>query len=376
MGLLSGVDDFTGWSLLQKNGAAIEKSYAAGTSSAGDLAYLKANLPRLRSPDALLKDYRALSIVTTAYGLGSQVGQTAILRKLMTQDPNAPGSLAQQLADNRYLHFAQAMSTFQPAALFTPAAIANITSAYALQAPAGSATAAQVAFFQTIAPALKTPGELLSNPSAVGFVTTAFGMPEAAGQTQLLTNLLTQDPADPGSVAQRSGDKRYQALAAALSTFKPLPSSTADGMAAIAAGYRQNAFEEALGKDNQALQEASYFTRNAQGAVKLSQLMADPALLDVVRVAVGLPKEFGNLDYDHQVAILTARVDMKQFATAEGVAGFVQKYLAMDQLNGAPGGGGGDPLTSLFATQKRNSDGTGADITASLITPGSLNLIV
>ncbi len=391
MGILSGLDDFTGWALLQKNSAAIAKSYTAGTSSAADISYLKSVLPTLRTPQQLLNNYRALSIVTTAYGLGAEVGQTAILGKLMTQDPHASTSLAQQLADNRYLSFAQAMSTHQPAALFSSSSIANITAAFALQAPGGTATAAEVAFFEAVAPTLTTPAQLLASPQAVSFITTAFGVGNLASQPSVLNNLLTQDPTASTSVAQQSGNSSYLALANALYTFKALPSSTPAGINAIVAGYQQNSFEAAVGKDNPALQEASYFSRVAVGATNLTQLMADPALLNVVRVAEGLPVAFGNLSYDQQVAILQPRVDMKQFATPAGVANFVTKYLAMDQLNGTTnstttGAAGGtansssNPLLTLFNSSS-NSGGNGSgsgttDITSSLITPGSLNLVL
>ena len=378
MGLLSGLDDFTGWTLLQKNSTAIEQSYAATTPSASDIAYLKSVLPTLKTPTALLGNYRALTIVATEFGLSSEVGQTAILDKLMTQNPNSSSSLAQQLSDNRYLMFAQSMSTYHAPALFTSTSISSIAAAYTAAAPADVASSAQAALFRIIAPTLTTPAALLANPTALAVVTTAFGVGNLATQSSVLTNLLTQDPTASNSVAQQAGNSGYFALAKALSTFKPLYSSTSAGITAITAGYQENAFQTAVGTDNPALQEAMYFQKTAGGATSLSQLMADPALLDVVRVAEGLPTAFGNLDYTQQVAILTPRVDMKQFATAAGVSAFVTKYLAMDQLNGTSSGSGStDPLMSLFGNgSSSNSNSGSTDITSSLITPGSLNLIL
>jgi len=507
MGLLSGVDDFTGWALLQNNSAALQTGYAATTPTASDVAYLKSVLPTLKTPAALLGNYRALSIVTSAFGLGSEVDQTAILSKLMTQDPSSSSSLAQQLSDSRYLQFAQAMSTYQPNAVFTSASIASLTAAYALSAPGGAATSAQVQTFQTIAPNLQTAADVAANSTAATFIATAYGVPALANQPGVLTNLLTQDPTDPNSVAQQSGNagylalatalstfsstqaaakagvapppalssaaiasvsaayttaadnqappggglsiaaqteffklvapglttpaavaanptaaayiataygvpalatqpsvltnlltqdptastsvaqqsgnKGYLALATALSTFKPLYSSTAAGITAITAGYQQNQFQTAVGADNPALQEAMYFKQTAGGATTITQLMADPALLDVVRVAEGLPTAFGNLDFSQQVSILTSRVDMKQFATPAGVSAYIDKYLAMDQVNGTSSGtGSSDPLLTLFgngssaSSSSGSSSGASTDMTSSLITPKSLNMIL
>jgi hypothetical protein len=269
MGILSGIDNITGWALLQKNGPAIETAYAATSSSATDIAYFKSVAPTLTTPDALLGNYRALSFVTTAYGLGSQVDQTAILKKLMTQDPTATTSLAQQLSDNNYRTFANA-----------------------------------------------------------------------------------------------------------LSNWSPPPFSTQTGIDAAVAGYQQHSFDTSIGTDSVPLQEAEYFSQNAQGLTSIYQLMSDPALLDVVTTALGIPAAFGNLDFDQQVAILTPRVDMTQFATADGVNKFINKYLAMDELNQVTSGNAASsPLLALFG----NNNGTvqqGITLTAQSFGSGStLNLL-
>lgn len=266
MGLLSGIDNFTGWGLLQKNTAAIEKAYAADGSDNSDVAYFKSVASKLTTPDALLKDYRALTFVATAYGLGSQVDQTAILRKLMTQDPTSPSSLAQQLSDDNYRKFASA-----------------------------------------------------------------------------------------------------------LSVWAPPPFSSQSTINAAIAGFKQHSFETSIGTDSAALQEATYFSRNAQGLTKLAQLMADKPLLDVVRTALGIPEAFKGLNYDQQVAILKPRVDMSQFATAAGVTKFVDKYLAMDQLNQITSGSSGNPILSLFGNDS-GGDNQGLTLSAQSLAPRALNL--
>jgi hypothetical protein len=252
MGLLSGIDNLTGWALLQKNSAVIEKAYASDSSSASDIAYFRSVAPSLTTPDALLKNYRALTFVATAYGLGSQVDQTAILKKLMTQDPTSTSSLAQQLSDNNYRIFATAMSSWAPP-----------------------------------------------------------------------------------------------------------PFSSKATIDAAVAGFQQHSFQTSIGTDSVPLQEASYFTTSARGMTKLTQLMSDPALLNVVTTALGIPAAFGALDYTQQVAILKPRVDMAQFATTAGVAKFVNQYLAMDQLNQITAGTSGDPILTLFGNNGGSADGSG-----------------
>jgi hypothetical protein len=266
MGALSSFDDIAGWSILQKNSAALETSYAATTTQVSDIAYFQSIASTLTSPEALLNNYRALQFVTTAYGLQAQSGQTAILNKLMTQDPTSKSSLAQQLADSHYLKFAQA-----------------------------------------------------------------------------------------------------------LSTWAPPPFSSQDTIDSVIAAYKENSFETSVGQDNSALQEAQYFSQNAQGKTTLAEVMADPALLDVVRVSLGIPESFGSLDYSQQVQILSSRVDLKQFSSASGVQSMITKYLAMDEINKVNSGDTVDPMVSLFQpTSITNADGSvstkpGLALTASII---------
>lgn len=265
MGILSGIDNFTGWAALRKNAAAIEKAYAADGSAATDIKYFKSVASKITSPEALLKDYRALKFVATAYGLASQVDQTAILRKLMTQDPKDPSSLAQRLSDNSYRNFANAMSMWAPA---------------------------------------------------------------------------------------------------------PFASKTT--IESVVASFKQRSFEASIGRDSIPLQEAAYFKRNAPGMTTLSQIMSDKPMLEVVRTALGVPESFKGLSYERQVAILKPRVDMAQFATAAGVDKFIDKFLAMDQVKRInEASAKSSPVLSLF---NRDDGGQGGGLGAQMFTSRRLDL--
>jgi hypothetical protein len=282
MGVLSGIDDITGWALLQKNSGAISKSYAAGTSTASDIAYFQSVAPTLTTPEKLLSNYRALTFVTTAFGMSGQQNETALLKQLMTQNPSSSSSLAQQLGTTNILQFANAMSNWSPP-----------------------------------------------------------------------------------------------------------PFSSTSGIDKAVAGFQLNSYDAEVGQDNPVLQNALYFSQNAQGATTLTQLMANPTLLSVVTGALGIPTAFGNLSFSQQVSMLTPLVDMKQFATAAGVASFVNKYIDMSEVNQASttsstttsGSSGGSPLTALFSSAVANGNGgnavsQGLTITASMFGTGStLNLL-
>lgn len=84
-------------------------SYVAGDKSlqATAASFVK-TAPTLTSATAILKSYSTLQVLTGAYDMSAQIGQTAILRDLMTQNPDSTTSLVQETGDTDYLHFARA----------------------------------------------------------------------------------------------------------------------------------------------------------------------------------------------------------------------------------------------------------------------------
>ncbi len=79
-----------------------------------NIAYFKKVVPGLTTPDALLKNYRALSVVLDAFGLSSSINSKALLKQLMTQDHTLTTSVASRLGDAKMIRFATAMNQFNP----------------------------------------------------------------------------------------------------------------------------------------------------------------------------------------------------------------------------------------------------------------------
>lgn len=76
--------------------------------------HFTANAAALTSPDALLRDYRSLSVVLNAFGLDKYQNSTALLRRLLTEDPSDRASVAYRLRDAKVLAFAKAFSSWSP----------------------------------------------------------------------------------------------------------------------------------------------------------------------------------------------------------------------------------------------------------------------
>ena len=200
--------------------AAQENKYAtaslkADPVSSAELAYFTKAAPSITTPAALLKNYKALNVVLGAFGLQDKIGQTAILQKLLTQDPTAKNSLAQTLGNTKFLLFAKALSNWTPPPFATAAGVAQIASAFTTNtfetaANAQSPGLKDALYFTREASSLKSVAAVQSDPDLLNVVVTSLGLPlqnfqllDFDQQTALLKNKLNlADLQNPAKVKQ------------------------------------------------------------------------------------------------------------------------------------------------------------------------------
>ncbi|MGI4745236.1 MAG: DUF1217 domain-containing protein [Janthinobacterium lividum] len=88
----------------------VTKSVKSDTQLAASVASFRTSAAGLTSAASILKNYTALSVLTGAYNIGGQIGRTAVLKDLITQNADSADSLVRQTANTDYLHFARATS--------------------------------------------------------------------------------------------------------------------------------------------------------------------------------------------------------------------------------------------------------------------------
>jgi hypothetical protein len=98
------------YTLAVKNHDHLLAQFQKSPGYAQAVAYYQANIGKVTSVDALLKDRKLLTVALSAFQLESQVDAKGILRRLLSEDPSAKTALAQQLRDPRYKQFAQAFA--------------------------------------------------------------------------------------------------------------------------------------------------------------------------------------------------------------------------------------------------------------------------
>lgn len=160
------------------------------------------NASSITTPAALLKNYPALSVVLGAFNLSSSIHSTALLQKLMTQDPSSKTSVAYKLGNAQYLSFAHAMSNWNPPPFSSASGVNAIVTAYQtnqFEASAEKQTPGlqDALYFTRMASSITKITQLQSDPKLLAVAVSSLGLPLKAydnlsytQQTSLLTNKL------------------------------------------------------------------------------------------------------------------------------------------------------------------------------------------
>jgi len=167
-----------------------EAKYATAASLANPqqsnlIDYFKAHAAGITTPAKLLSDYKALSVVLGAFGIGGLVNSTALVKDLLTQNPSSSGSVAYRIGNAKYLAFAHAMQSWSPAPFGTASGINAVVTAYQknnFETAAGQQTAGmqQALYFTRMAPSITSLTQLQSDSSLMAVAVTGLGLPLTA----------------------------------------------------------------------------------------------------------------------------------------------------------------------------------------------------
>jgi hypothetical protein len=182
-----------------KNEAKYAASYAATNGQETSLiTYFQKHAASITSPAGLLKDYKALSLVLGAFGIGDLVNSPALVKQLLTQDPTNAGSTAHRIGNAKYLAFAKALQSWSPPPFSTAAGVTAIVKAYQLNGFEASTNATgstggtgsnsgtqttglqQALYFTRTAGALTSYTQLQSDSTLLAVAVSGLGLPLTA----------------------------------------------------------------------------------------------------------------------------------------------------------------------------------------------------
>lgn len=167
--------------LARNEPADVARFEASDPSTKMAIAYFRKQAPKLATPAALLKDYRSLQVVLGAFGMSKDIGSTALLRQLMTQDPTDKASVAARIANPLYTRFAKFMSQWTPPPLSSASAVATIVGQFATngfeQAEGAQSPGLQEAlYFRRMAGSVTSVPQLIGDATLMKVAASATGL--------------------------------------------------------------------------------------------------------------------------------------------------------------------------------------------------------
>lgn len=104
-----GMAGLAGWKILQRVEPRQIEALRKDSAVQRSIAHMRENIAKVRSPEALVGDYRLLSGVLSAFGLEADVANKTFIRKVLESDPADRSALVNRLGDKRYLRMAEAL---------------------------------------------------------------------------------------------------------------------------------------------------------------------------------------------------------------------------------------------------------------------------
>jgi hypothetical protein len=315
------------YTLAVKNQDHLLAQFQKSPGYAQAVAYYQANIGKVTSVDALLKDRKLLTVALSAFQLESEVDAKGLLRKLLTQDPTAKTSLAQQLLDPRFKQFAQAFAGLRSdggASVQNPNSINSVLAGFQtneygkwVSNTTGDPTVRQAMYFQrTVQDTLdisdtgklfaqfqQSPdvqqavtayksaiaqvtsvSDLLNNPKALNVALAAFNIDPKTVTPDTLRRLLTEPTTTPignpnaPSLATdplATADLRLAQFAYSFNSLSTDGGTTVHGSTSvndIVARYQRNQFAKTLGVNDPTTVLVDF---GSKGASTINTLLAD-----------------------------------------------------------------------------------------------------
>ncbi len=168
---------------IENNLARYQKLEASQPAVKTATAYYQANIGKVKTIDQFVGDYRLLSYALNAYGLGDQINNTALIRKVLEQGTSSPKALANTLPNASWKAFAKAFdfSATGVSSPTSPPSVATTKSDYVeqqLEADQGSQDpGVELAlYFKRVAPTVSNSYGILADKNLLEVAQTIFGL--------------------------------------------------------------------------------------------------------------------------------------------------------------------------------------------------------
>ncbi|GBR08386.1 DUF1217 domain-containing protein [Acetobacter oeni] len=218
-GTISGLSPVSTYLADESNETKAAETYAKTDSTVSN--YVKSfeeTAPGITSADALLKNYKALTVVLGAYGLSSLASETALVKDLLTQDPTSSTSVAKKSDNATWLKFAEAFSAWNEV---STSSSSSSTSPFADPTALESTVSnyEQQAYETSLESSDSTTGTVSGVGNALYFtrsMTTSMTLDDIMSDSKLLTVVETVSGFNPTQFGALNYDEQKQLLSKAV----------------------------------------------------------------------------------------------------------------------------------------------------------------
>lgn len=343
--------------------------------------------------DEFLGDASLFNYALIAFGLDPKTESKDTVRKALISDKASAFSFVNQPGNEKYLALANALNFDPDGTVGTPRQAQNASDAlrlatkyaasyptstrpaYAPDTPTAQETLikAESDYYSSAILKVRNVDELVTDKRLTDYILKAFGYDQDKFSRTDLKKILTSDLADPKSFANTSKDLRYRELAATFNfdtsgQTKRLPEQavqSSGGVYQVHSDYLQQTLETNAGNDNQGVRLALYFKRKASTITSSYSILADKALLEVVRTALQIPQQALAADLD----VLSRTID-KKFNVADLIDpvkldNFIKRFTALYDMEN---GGGVSTTNNALSLLTGDAGGVSQDLLLGLQT--------
>lgn len=181
---------------------------------------------------------------------------------------------------------------------------------------------------------IKTVEEFVEDRRLFNYAMKAFGLADMAYAKAFMVKALKEGVDADDALANRLVDPRYKEFVETFNfarhgdkatIFEKTRQGTVDR-------YLRQTIEEDAGSQNEGVRLALYFERKAATITSAFEILADPALSQVARTALGLPQSISQANIDKQAEILEERIDIESFKDPEALSKFLTRFTAMWEI--------------------------------------------
>lgn len=310
-----------------------------------------------------------------AFDITPEQASSFTLKRVFTSDLSDPKSYVYTLKDDRFVRLAKAFNFDVEGKIGSPRLaqaeneVTRISRSYLTELTRWDKDKKvrekgekEATYYREKMETLETVDQLLADRRLLDFMLVAQRIDPKSVTTDYLKKIFKSDLKDPKSFANTEKDPRFRALAGSFNFDAKgnIAAKTSQGvqntrsLMEMRDKYVRQTLEQRAGEESSGVRLALYFKRMAGGISNPYDILADNALAEFTRTALGIPAETANSKVDAQAKMIEKKLKIKDLQDPQKVEKLVSRFLISFEANNAAS----DPRLALFGNSTSISGNT------------------